>query len=60
MKLKIKTAKLVEDQYGKHIEITKVGLYEDDGKWIRWTKLDQRVLDVLLKLEVKVYLKENQ
>lgn len=60
MKLKIKTAKLVEDQYGKHIEITKVGLYDDQGKWIKWTKLNQALLEMITNAEIEVHLEQNQ
>jgi len=60
MKIKIKTAKLVEDQWGHHIEITKVGLYDDQGKWIKWAKLNQALLDMLTNAEIEVHLEQNQ
>ena len=60
MKIKIKTAKLVEDQWGHHIEITKVGLYDDQGKWIKWTKLNQALLEMITNAEIQVHLEQNQ
>ena len=60
MKLKIKTAKLVEDQWGHHIEITKVGLYDDQGKWIKWTKLNQALLEMITNAEIEVHIEQNQ
>jgi len=60
MKIKIKTAKLVEDQWGHHIEITKVGLYDDQGKWIKWTKLNQALLEMITNAEIEVHLEQNQ
>lgn len=60
MKIKIKTAKLVEDQWGHHIEITKVGLYDDQGKWIKWTKLNQALLEMITNADIEVHLEQNQ
>ena len=60
MKIKVKTAKLVEDEFGHHIEITKVGLYDENGKWIKWTKLNQAILDILTNAEIEVHIKQNQ
>ena len=60
MKIKIKTAKLVKDQWGHHIEITKVGLYDDQGKWIKWTKLNQALLEMITNAEIEVHIEQNQ
>lgn len=46
--LKIKKATLVPDKYGKHIEITMIGLYDENDKWIKWVSLDDEILEVLL------------
>jgi len=59
-KVKIKTAKLVEDQFGEHIEITKVGLYDHDGKYIKWLKLNDKLLSLLTRMEINVDMTENQ
>jgi hypothetical protein len=58
--VKIKTAKLVEDQFGHHIEITKIGLYDKDGKYIKWLPLNDKVLSLLTRMEINVDMTENQ
>ena len=58
--VKIKTAKLVEDQFGHHIEITKIGLYDEDGKYIKWLPLNDKVLSLLTRMEINVDMTENQ
>jgi hypothetical protein len=60
MTLKIKSATLVQDQWGQHIEITKVGLYDDQGKFIKWTKLNQAIIDLITKQNIEVHFEENQ
>jgi hypothetical protein len=47
MKLKIKTIELQPDKYGQHIKITKIGLYDENDKWIRWVKLNDELIKVL-------------
>jgi len=59
MKLKIKSAMLVEDQYAHHIKITKVGLYDDEGKFIRWTKLNEAVIELLINQVIELDIKHN-
>ena len=59
-RVKIKTAKLVEDQFGYHIEITKVGLYDENGKYIKWLKLNEQVVKILTKMVIDVDMTENQ
>jgi len=59
-KVKIKTAKLVEDQFGHHIEITKIGLYDQDGKYIKWLKLNDKLLSLLTRMEINVDMTEIQ
>jgi hypothetical protein len=54
MKIKIKTAELVPDQYGQHIKISRVGLYDDYDKWIRWVKLNDALITELLKVEINI------
>ena len=44
--LKIKKADLVPDKFGKHIKITMIGEYDNNGKWV---KLDKEMLNVLLQ-----------
>lgn len=47
MKIKIKTIELQPDKYGKFIKITKIGLYDNEGKWIRWVKLNDELIKFL-------------
>lgn len=54
MYLQIRTAKLVPDTYGKHIKITKVWLYDSDGKRTSRVKLNDVVLGMLLKAKLDV------
>ena len=49
MILKIKKAEIFPDKYGSHIKITMVGLYDKDGKWIRWVKLNDKLIEQLCK-----------
>jgi hypothetical protein len=49
--LKIKKAELVKAQYGNDIKVTMVGLWLLDGeshKFIKWVKLNERTLELLL------------
>lgn len=41
---------LVKDSFGSHIEINRVGLYKD-GKWVKWVKLTNLVLQALVRDE---------
>lgn len=58
MYLQIKTLELVPDQYGKHIKITKIGLYENDWKFIKWVKLDSAITIAMLK-QYKITYNDN-
>ena len=60
MIMKIKSAMLVQDTYGHHIKINKVGLYDDQGKFIKWTKLNDEVIELLTKQNIIVHFEENQ
>lgn len=57
MKLKIKKAELVPDQYGQHIKVTMVGLYDENDKWIRWVKLNDALIKELLEAEINIEIK---
>lgn len=54
MKLQIKKAELVPDKFGQHIKISMVGLYDDNGKWLRWVKLNDALITELLKVEINI------
>ena len=55
--IKIKKAELVEDKFGKHIKVTMIGLYDENGKWIKWTKINENILEVLLSNNINVNIK---
>jgi len=46
--LKASGPKLVEDTFGKHIEISRVGIY-NDGKWVKWVKITELVMAALVR-----------
>jgi len=56
MYLQIKKAKLTPDKFGSNITISMIGLYEDDGKWIKWIKLNDKVIEAMIdnKIPVKI------
>ena len=54
MYLKIKKAELVPTKFGSNdIKITMIGLYNDDGSWVKWVKLNPELIKVLLDGEFK-------
>ena len=55
--IRIKKAELVDDKFGKHIKVTMIGLYDENGKWIKWTKINENILDVLLSNDINVSVK---
>jgi len=54
MTLKIKKIELVPDKFGNHIKISMVGLYDDQGKWIRWVKLNDDLIKVLTSVNIEI------
>ena len=54
MHLKIKTIELVPDAFGKHIKITRIGLYDDTDKWLRWVKLNEDLIKHLQNIKIPV------
>ena len=53
MYLQVKKIELAPDKFGKHIKITMIGAYQDDGKWIKWVGLsDETVIDALSKIKI--------
>ncbi len=55
MHLKIKTINLSPDRFGNNITITRIGLYDESGKWIKWIKLDNQVLNLLQSTPIYGY-----
>ena len=54
MYIQIKKIELTPDKFGKHIKITMIGLYEDDGKWIKWVRLSDPILKLLLNVKIPI------
>jgi hypothetical protein len=54
MYLQIKKINLIPDKFGKVIQIPMIGLYEDDGKWIKWVKLNDELVKVLSNTKIKL------
>lgn len=54
MYLQIKKAELVPDARGQHIKITMVWLYDSKGKRTKWVKLNDVVLQELVKAKLDV------
>lgn len=59
MYLKIKKAELVPDKFGSHVKVSMIGLYENDGKWIKWVKLNDALVKTLLDAEIKYEIKTD-
>ena len=54
MYLQIKKINLIPDKFGKVIQIPMIGLYEDDGKWIKWVKINDELVKVLSNTKIKL------
>ena len=52
MYLKIKKLEKIKDQFGFYIGIKMIGLYDDSGKWIRWVKLNEELIEFLKKQQI--------
>jgi len=57
--IKIKKAELVPDKYGKHIKISMVGIYDENGKWLKWIPLDQVLIERLLDNKIECLINES-
>ena len=47
MYLQIKRIEPQPSKYGNDFKISMIGLYQDDGKWIKWIKLDTHIMEFL-------------
>lgn len=54
MRLIIKKAQLVPDQYGKHIKITMVQLLNDDGSHNKFIPLNGETLAIILSHSIEI------
>ncbi len=52
--IKIKTINLEPDKFGKHIKITRVGIYDENDKWIKWLPLNQQLADFFEQQKINV------
>jgi hypothetical protein len=59
MYLKISNIMLVDSTYGKDIVITRVGLYSDDDKWIKWVKLNEYTKQLLIEHKIPLQIKPD-
>jgi hypothetical protein len=51
--IKIKKAELVPDKYGKHIKISMVGVYDENGKWLKWIPLNDALIQTLIDTKIE-------
>jgi len=52
--LKIKKASLEADKYGNIIKVNMIGIHDENGKWIKWIKLNQKAIDSILEKEISI------
>jgi len=57
--IKIKKAELVPDKYGKHIKISMVGIYDQNGKWLKWIPLNEALIQTLLNNQIECLINES-
>ena len=56
MYLKIKKIEKKKNEYGNDLVISMIGLHEDDGKWIKWVKLNDELIKTLTESKIDVKL----
>lgn len=54
--LQIKKINKVPDKYGNHLVIPMIGLYDENGKWIKWITLNDAAMQVLLNTKININL----
>lgn len=59
MYLKVKKSFLKPDKYGFNINITMIGLYDDNDKWIKWVTINQALVDTFLNSKIPVDLNQK-
>jgi hypothetical protein len=55
-KIRIQKASLVPDKYGSHIEITMIKLLDENDKYIKFIKLNEKTLEILLNTDITIKL----
>ena len=53
MYLQIKKITKEPDKFGSHLKIIMIGLYENDGTWIKWVKLNDSLIAVLKQTRIE-------
>jgi len=57
--LKVKQAVLTPDKYGHTMTISRVGLHDETGKWIRWVKIKE-AYEMLLSEECVIIVHDKE
>ncbi len=52
MYLEIRKAELVPDKFGNNIKISMIRLNKDDGTYVKFLKIDEKILQELLKIKI--------
>ncbi len=52
--IKIKTIMLEPDKFGKHIKVTRVGIYDSNDKWLKWLPLNESLVNFLEQQKMQV------
>jgi hypothetical protein len=52
--IKIKRASLEADKYGNIIKVNMIGIWDENGKHIKWIKLNQKAIEAILEKEIAV------
>jgi hypothetical protein len=52
--IKIKTINLEPDKFGRYIKITRVGIYDENDKWIKWLPLDAQLINFFEQQKIDV------
>jgi hypothetical protein len=55
-KLKINSITKEVDKYGNILIINRIGLYDESGKWIKWVKLNDELIETLKQSEIIINL----
>lgn len=55
-KMRIKKANLVPHKYGFHIEISMIKLSDENDKYIKFIKLNEKTLEILLNTDITIKL----
>jgi hypothetical protein len=54
--IRIKKANLVPHKYGNNIEISMIRLSDENGKYIKFIKLNEKTLEILLNTDITIKL----